>query len=225
MNHIRVTLQANPCHLHTPVRTIDFETRKCIKKRKSISRSPRRNPPKNRYNFRNHVVSQKGFLCDDAVTMWEVPKNFEEIKSQKEEMYKNVTPVIGPYLQKEVAFDSRGLEHLKFKRRGHARSIQDQYMRFKLLHLAPEVLKLSRTVQGIFLGKHFERVRMHSRTEERLVPVTYYEFIAVLGEYRVKVIIKEIDGGQPFFWSLIPYWRIDTSTKRRRLHAGDPEND
>lgn len=157
--------------------------------------------------------------------MWQRPKNFDHVKASGETLYKSLQAVMCPYLQKEITFNAAGLEHLKFKRPRHARLPQDQYMRFKLLHLATDVLKLSRTVQGIWHTKHFERVKMHSRVEQRLVPVTYYEFIAVLGEYRVKVIVKEIDGTQPFFWSLIPYWRIDTATKHRRLHAGNPEDD
>lgn len=151
--------------------------------------------------------------------------DFHEIKLKGEALYKNLESVLCPYLQKRVHFNAHGLQHLKFKRRGHARYRQDQYMRFKLLHLAPDVLKLSRTVQGIFQTRTFEKIRMHSRTEMKLVPVTYYEFVAVLGPYRVKVIVKEIDGGDPFFWSLIPFWGIETTTKRRRLHIGNPESD
>lgn len=151
--------------------------------------------------------------------------NFDEVKLRGEELYKSLQPVLCPYLQKKVHFNAQGLEHLKFKRRGHARHRQDQYMRFKLLHLAPEVLKLSRTVQGVLKTKHFERIRMHSRTDMKLVLVIYYEFVAVLGSSRVKVIVKEIDDGDPSFWSLIPFWGIETTTKKRRLYAGDPEND
>ncbi len=28
-----------------------------------------------------------------------------------------------------------------------------------------------------------------------------------------------------FFWSLIPFWGIETTTKKRRLYAGDLESD
>ena len=151
--------------------------------------------------------------------------SFEEIRLKGEEFYKGLEPITCPYLRKEVHFNAQGLEHLKFKRRGHARDRQDQYMRFRLLHLAPEVLKLTRTVQGISNTKHFERIRVHSRTDVVLKSVTYYEFVAVLGSARVKVIVKEVEDSEPVFWSLIPFWGIETSTKKRRLYAGDPEHD
>ena len=55
--------------------------------------------------------------------------------------------------------------------------------------------------------------------------VTYYEFIAVVNTVRVKVIIKEVLGGEKHFWSVIPFWGIDKVTSKRILHSGDPEND
>ena len=55
--------------------------------------------------------------------------------------------------------------------------------------------------------------------------VSYYEFIAVLDSVRVKVIVKEVAGGEKHFWSVIPFWGIDKNTSRRILHSGDLEHD
>ncbi|KKU67880.1 MAG: hypothetical protein UX89_C0011G0003 [Parcubacteria group bacterium GW2011_GWA2_47_16] len=98
-------------------------------------------------------------------------------------------------------------------------------MRFKLIHLAPEVLKASHTLQGILETKKFERVRTHSRTEDVLKAVNYYEFIAVIKRNRVRVVVKQIDGGEKFFWSLIPFWGMNKETMSRILHDGVPEED
>ena len=105
------------------------------------------------------------------------------------------------------------------------RSEQDQYMRFKLIHLAPEVLKSSHTVQGILETRRFERVRVNNRTDTILKSVVYYEFIAVIKRNRVKIIVKQIDGGRKFFWSIIPFWGMNSETKTRLLHGGIPEED
>ena len=152
-------------------------------------------------------------------------ENFEEIIIKGEGIYKTFSPIRCPYLESEVHFNAQGLEHLKFKRRGQARSQNDQHMRFKLLKLAPEVLKLSRTVQGIWETKHFERVRVHSRTDTILKLVTYYEFIAIINHIRIKVVVKQIDNGEKFFWSIIPFWGINKETKKRKMHGGNPEED
>ncbi len=152
-------------------------------------------------------------------------QQFKEVKEKGEEFYKSLGEVVCPFLKEKVSFGAQGLEHLKFKRRGKARLEKDQYMRFKLLHLAPEILKSSHTLQGILETKKLERIRMNSRTDTVLKPVTYYEFIAVLNRNRVRVIVKQIDHGQKFFWSIVPFWGMNIETMRRILHEGMPEED
>ncbi len=98
-------------------------------------------------------------------------------------------------------------------------------MRLKLLYLAPEVLRLSRTLQGVLETKKFERIKIHGRTDTILKPVNYYEFIALIKRNRVKIIVKQIDGGEKFFWSIIPFWGMNKETRTRILHAGVPEED
>lgn len=152
-------------------------------------------------------------------------KDFDEVVKKAEELYATIGEVRCPYFGDKVAFNAAGLKHLKFKSDQVARSRTEQYARLKLLTLAPEVVSLSRTVQGIWKTKHFERIRVHSRTDTILKQVSYYEFIAVLDNIRVKVVVKQIDGGQKFFWSVIPYWKIDVANSRRVLHSGNPEHD
>jgi len=155
-----------------------------------------------------------------------LPSNkFKEAKEKGEVLYKSIDEVYCPYFQEKISFGVQGLEHLKFKRRERARSEQDQYMRFKLLNLAPEILRSSHTLQGILETEKFERVRVHSRTDTILKPVSYYEFIAVLKRNRVRIIIKQIEDGQKFFWSIIPFWGMNAETRSRILHDGVPEED
>lgn len=130
-----------------------------------------------------------------------------------------------PYLKETVSFGAQGLEHIKFKRREKARVERDQFMRFKLIHLAPEVLKLSHTLQGVFHTKKFERIRINSRTDTVLKPVIYYEFIAVIKRNRMKIIVKQIDGGESFFWSIVPFWGMNEETRTRLFYDGVPEED
>jgi hypothetical protein len=152
-------------------------------------------------------------------------EEFENIKMKGEEIYKNINEVYCPYFKEKIAFNSEGLEHIKFKGREKPRLEQDQFMRYKLLHLAPEIIKLSSTIQGILETKKFERVRIHNRTDTILKPVNYYEFIAVIKRNRVRVVIKQIDYGNKFFWSIIPYWQMNLETMTRLLHDGEPEID
>lgn len=152
-------------------------------------------------------------------------EQFKEIKEKGELSYKSLHEIYCPYFKEKVSFGASGLEHLSFKRHLKTRPEQDQYMRFKLLHLAPEVLRLSYTLQGVFEIRRFERIRIHSRTDTIMKPVRYYEFVAVIRKNRVKIIIKQIDDGKKFFWSIIPFWRMNLKTMDRILHDGSPEED
>ncbi len=151
--------------------------------------------------------------------------DFEKLKEQSKKAYREVKEVYCPYFQAKVAFTYHGLEHLRFKGRDNYRPIQDQYMRFKLLGLAPEIVRKSNTLQGLLETKRFERIRIHSRTDTVLKSVSYYEFLAIINRNRVKIILKQIDGGKIFFWSIIPFWGMNKDTMTRILHEGMPEED
>jgi hypothetical protein len=151
--------------------------------------------------------------------------DFEKVKNNAEIFYNSIGEVYSPYFKEKIAFNAKGWEHLKFKRREKPRLPQDQYMRFRLISLAVEIIKSSHTLQGIWETSKFERIRINSRTENIFKPVNYYEFIAVIKRNRVKLILKRINGGQIFFWSLIPFWGMDKSTMSRILHDGFPDED
>jgi len=152
-------------------------------------------------------------------------KDFEEVKKKAEKFYATINSIHCPYFGEKITFNAKGMKHLKFKRDQVARIQQDQYSRLKLTHLAPEVLKLSKTVQGIWHTKHLENEKKNNRWEKKLKEVSFYEFIAVLENVRVKVIVKQTTGGEKHFWSIIPFWKIDKENSKRILHSGNPEVD
>jgi hypothetical protein len=151
--------------------------------------------------------------------------DFESIKETGEAYYKTLTEVYCPYLKDKVHFNSEGIEHLKFKKRKTARAVNDQYMRFKLLKVVPEIIAASHTLQGILETKRFEYLKINNRWENVLKPVTYFEFIAVIKRNRIKVVVKQIANNQKIFWSIIPSWGMDKATTTRILHDGIPEED
>ncbi len=110
-----------------------------------------------------------------------------------------------------------------------ARLVSDQYLRLKFLKWAPEVIKNSHTLQEFKEGRTFERRSINSRWEKAMVLVRYHGFIAILNHVRIKVIVKQIEGGDPYFWSILPFWKnwkdpLYQKTKKI-FHDGDPEVD
>jgi len=152
-------------------------------------------------------------------------KDFEKVRADAEAFYATIGKVYCPYFEEDIAFNAKGLRHLKFKTDQQARPHKDQYSRLKLIRHAPEVLRLSRTMQGIGSVRRFEEQKTNSRWERVMKDVTYYEFIAVLDSVRVKVIVKNVTGGEKHFWSIIPFWGIDKNNSKRILYSGDPEHD
>lgn len=152
-------------------------------------------------------------------------KDFLEVKQQAENLYKNIEDTYCPYFGKKILFNAKGWKHLKFKNKHHARTQIDQYARLKLLYLAPIVISQSHTVQGILYTKKFENQKTNSRWERIMKDVTFYEFIAVIENIRLKVIVKEVNKEELYFWSIIPFWGIDKEQSKRILYSGNPEKD
>ncbi len=149
----------------------------------------------------------------------------QKTTEKAEAQYRLVATVHCPYLKEEVHFATSGLAHIKFKSWGRPRSRFDQYTRLKLLHLAPEVVRHSHTLQGIWETSLWERRKKHGHWEKIPKPVTYCEFVAVIGKIRVKIIVKKAEGTAWHFWSVIPFWRMNTVTNQRKLYDGDPETE
>ncbi len=156
----------------------------------------------------------------------EIPQEiFDKVKKKAEDFYMTLEPATCPYLKKKIHFNVKGLDHIKFKDWNKPRIAFDQFQRLKLIHLIPQVLCESHTVQGKWVTKDWERQKKHGKWQKTMKEVTYYEFVAVIENARVKVILKEIVGNPPFFWTIIPYWKTNEITNARILHDEDIVND
>jgi hypothetical protein len=155
----------------------------------------------------------------------ELEEPFEAVRERGEAFYKGIEEVYCPYFKEAITFNAQALEHLKFKQRGKARNEKDQYMRFKLLHLAPEIIEISSSLQGLWETKRFEHLKVNKKWQNTLMQVTYYEFIAVIKRNRIKIIVKQVGEGKKIFWSIIPFWGMHKDTMTRMLHEGNPEED
>lgn len=152
-------------------------------------------------------------------------EEFQKVKDDAEKLYETFGMAYCPYFKEKISFNAKGLRHLKFKSDQQARSNKDQYARLKLLYLVPQILNKSHTLQGLWQTRQFEQYKTSGQWKYTMKEVTFYEFIAVLDNVRVKVIVKEVLGGEKHFWSVIPYWNIDKAGSRRILHSGNPDAD
>ncbi|MFA6486240.1 MAG: hypothetical protein WCT40_02640 [Candidatus Magasanikbacteria bacterium] len=157
-------------------------------------------------------------------------EKFEKVKNGAKTYYDGLGPVSCPYLKKDVHFNKFGFEHILSKSWNRGRSKIEQYTRLRLLPKVVEVIKLSHTLQEYDERNMLVKQKINSRWEKRPKTVKYYVFIAVMVAFgvRFKVVVKEIEGGSPFFWSIYPSWKkeIDCNGGMKKVfYSGNLEED
>lgn len=157
-------------------------------------------------------------------------EKFEEVKRNAKNFYNNLNGIKCPYLNKKVQFNAEGFEHLLSKSWNRGRARSEQYIRLRLLPKVVEVIAKSHTLQEYDERNMFIRQKVNSRWEKRLKTVRYYIFIALIVRQSVKfkVVVKEIEGGLPFFWSIYPSWKVETDdsgNKKKIFYSGNLEED
>ncbi len=153
---------------------------------------------------------------------------FDQVRKKAEDDYQKIGEVHCPYLNQRVHFNNEGFEHLLFKEWNKTRTRLEQYVRLRLLRLAPQVISKSHTMQEFDERPMFVRQKINSRWESKLKVVRYYVFIAIINSARIKIVVKEIEGGKPFFYSLYPSWRIEKNEdgkQRKIFYSGNLEFD
>lgn len=151
-------------------------------------------------------------------------ESFDFIKAKAESFYKSIGSVRCPYFNESIGFNAKGLDHIKFKKWNKTRSVSDQYMRLKHVGLAPKVISKSATLQGQSITKEIEKIKINNRWEKKLVNVYYFEFIAIFDGVRVRIILKQIENGDKYFWSIIPFWHVNLRGEKL-LNSGFPKED
>ncbi len=155
-------------------------------------------------------------------------EKFTKCREDAEKYYKMLTTVWCPYLQDSVHFNAEGFEHLLFKSWNKNRTQIEQYTRLRLLRFAPEIISKSHTLQEYDERSILVRQKINSRWERRMKNVQYHIFVAIIKSMRLKIVVKEIEGGNKFFYSLYPSWRIEEHTngnKKKVFYSGNPEED
>jgi hypothetical protein len=80
-------------------------------------------------------------------------------------------------------------------------------------------------VQGIDKRRDFEKEKNNGEWRYAMKDIVFFEFIAVMANVRIKIIVKEVFGGEKHFWSVIPFWKIDKENGKRILCGSDTLED
>lgn len=157
-------------------------------------------------------------------------EKFEKVKKEVREYYGKLNVVYCPYLKTNVHFNEEGFGHLLSKSWNRGRSVMEQYTRLRIVPKVIEIIKIAHTLQEFDERNILVRQKINSRWEKRMKTIRYYVFVALLKEhdFRLKIIIKEIEGGKPFFWSVYPSWKVTNDVngnKKKVFYSGNLEED
>lgn len=133
--------------------------------------------------------------------------NYEKIKEDANNFYQKIGAIRCPALNNSlVHFTSEGFNHLVYKGSRKERSKNDQITKFKILPKAKKVIETSTTYQEYDEGLIEVRRKKFKRVVNESVPVKYWGFVAIIENFRIKVIVRLVGNGQMHFWSVIPAW-------------------
>ncbi len=133
--------------------------------------------------------------------MAEKETEYRKLKDKTYEYYSEIGSISCPYLKANVKFNSHGFWHLIYTGRNKKRDQEIQILRFKLLKKAVALLSVTTTLQ------EFEELKPKK--------TLYYGFIAIVDDWKLKVIVKKTGNGAFCFWSVILNWI--TSPKRDKI--------
>jgi len=156
------------------------------------------------------------------------PVKFNKVKQKIKKYYRSTNKVKCPYFNDEIYFNAKGFQHLLSKSWGRGRTRIEQYTRLRLFPLAVRIISKSHTLQEYDKRKILIRQNINSEWQNRTNVVRYYVFIAIIKDVRLKVIIKEIEGGVKFFYSLYPAWKVikdHNKNQKKVFYSGNLETD
>ena len=145
-------------------------------------------------------------------------KSLKEIREQAKSFYKKIDSVYCPYFKEKIIFSSEGFNHLRYRGSRKERHFEVQKMRYKLLSLAPTLLKHSGTLQEHEVQNIFIELNINKRRKKVLMKVHFFGFIAIIQQWKIKVIVRQIEKGKKHFWSVIPNWKTRKSKEKKILY-------
>ena len=136
--------------------------------------------------------------------------NYDKIREDAHNFYQKIGAIRCPALNNElVHFIAEGFNHLIYKGKRRERSKNDQITKFKLLPKAKNLIGLATTYQEYDESITEVRKKRFKKIVQETATVRYWGFVAILNNFRIKVIVRQIGNGQRHFWSVIPAWRTE----------------
>ncbi len=156
-------------------------------------------------------------------------ENYEKLRDDAQDFYRRIGRIVCPAFSEDVIhFPSEGFNHIVFKSARTERERSSQILRFKLLPLAVDLIKLTTTFQEFEETVQEFQVKTRKKKVTKSKRVRYWGLIAIIQGRKIKVILRKIgDNGTLHFWSVIPGWVTNKHRDTRFFSTmkGDPAQD
>lgn len=132
---------------------------------------------------------------------------YDAIRADASKLFSSFGKVVCPALQNQyVSFTAEGFNHLIYRIKKQERHKSVQIMRFELLTKAKELLNKTTTVQEY--EEYFKEIQVmsHKKQVKKNVMVRDWGFIGIIGNFRIKVVVRQVGEGEKKFMSVIPAW-------------------
>ncbi len=136
-----------------------------------------------------------------------MPKDYQVARKEAEELYATFGKVHCPALGNEpVHFTSEGFNHLVYKTAQKPRDEKVQIMKFELLGRTKFIIEASTTFQEYEESFEYMARDKHGQMVKENFLVRCWGFVAVIKNFRVKVVVRQVGNGNKHFYSVIPAW-------------------
>ena len=133
--------------------------------------------------------------------------NYDKAKENAINFYHKIGRVRCPAINNEfIHFTSEGFNHLVYKNDRRERDRSVQMMKFKLLPKARDIIERSSTYQEYDESLLEIKKEKFKKIVRESTIVRYWGLVAIIQNFRVKVIVRQWGNGQKHFWSVIPAW-------------------
>ncbi len=114
------------------------------------------------------------------------------------EKYKKIGEIeCSAFAGEKVVFNAKGFSHLMYQGSGKEKSRPEKESQTRV-GLIPRAVKL---LQMMPLPQEESEYEVEGKKYK------YWAFEAVVGDKRIKVVVRQVGNGKKHFWSVIPGWR------------------
>ena len=133
-------------------------------------------------------------------------KDYPDIRKEAQELYGSFKKIHSPALGGDIHFTSEGFNHLIYERARKERDKRTQILRFDMLERAKFILETSTTYQEYEESLRQIWKKKFKKMVQESALMHYWGFVAIINNFRIKVIARQIGNGGKHFWSVIPAW-------------------